>query len=421
MFNKVPHQHLLHKLQYYGVGNKTLKLIQSFLTDRKQQVALEGTLSSSATVLLGVPKGTVLGPLLFLTCINNLPDAVQHSSARFSADDSLLYRRTKDQQDQALLQEDFDSLEEWEYMWRMEFKPSKYNVICIMPNKQRKVLTSSHFLHGQTLETTNASKYLGITISSVLSWSTHVEDVAAWGNRTVGFLQRKYRECTPKDKSVTYTTTVRPTLEYVSAVWDSHKQKDIRLLEKVQRWAAWYVTNNYTDRSPGTVTPMLEYLMWSNLEHRRRQVCLGMLYKINKGLVNINPASFFLHFDPRTRGTQRLYQEETQHPVLFHSFFPRTVYKWNLFPTSISSAPSLESFQSRLVRSPHLSMNIKIMYIVFTTSAPVFCFNKTQGTDRDHLLTHIAAGLAMLCESPVLHRKKSRLADDVLNVTMITP
>ena len=142
-------------------------------------MALEGTLSSSATVLLGVPQGTVLGPLLFLTCINNLPDAVQHSSARFSADDSLLYRRTKDQQDQALLQEDFDSLEEWEYMWRMEFKPSKYNVICIMPNKQRKVLTSSHFLHGQTLETTNASKYLGITISSVLSWSTHVEDVAA--------------------------------------------------------------------------------------------------------------------------------------------------------------------------------------------------------------------------------------------------
>ena len=68
-FDKVPHQRLLHKLQYHGVGNKTLKWIQSFLTNRKQQVALEGTLSSSAAVLSGVPQGTVLGPLHFLTYI----------------------------------------------------------------------------------------------------------------------------------------------------------------------------------------------------------------------------------------------------------------------------------------------------------------------------------------------------------------
>ena len=55
---------------------------------------------------------------------------------------------------------------------------------------------------------------------------------------------------------------------------------------------------------------------------------------------------------------------------------------------------------------PHLSMNIKIMYIVLTTSAPVFhCFNNTQGTDHDHFLTHVAAGLATLCKSPVLYRK----------------
>ena len=142
-------------------------------------MALEGTLSSSAAVLSGVPQGSVLGPLLFLTYINDLPDAVQHSSARLFADDSLLYRRIKDQHDQALLQEDFDSLEEWEHMWQMEFNPSKCNVICIMPNKQRKVLTYSYFLHGQTLETTSASEYLGVTISSDLSWSTHVEDAAA--------------------------------------------------------------------------------------------------------------------------------------------------------------------------------------------------------------------------------------------------
>ena len=167
------------------------------------------------------------------TYINDLPDAVQHSSARLFADDSLPYRRIKDQQDQALLQKDLDSLEEREHLWQMEFNPSKCNIICIMPNKQRKVLTASYFLHGQTLETTSASKYLGITINSDLSWSNHVEDVAAQGNWTVGFLQRNFRECPPKVKSAAYTTMVYPTLEYALAVWDPHKQKDIRLLEKV--------------------------------------------------------------------------------------------------------------------------------------------------------------------------------------------
>ena len=178
-------------------------------------------------------------------------------------------------------------------MWQMEFNPSKCNVICIMPNKQRKVLTSSYFLNGQTLETTSASKYLGITISSDLSWPTHVEDVAARWNRTVGSLRRNFRECTPKVRSATYTTTVRPTLEYASAVCDPDKQKDIRLLEKIQSRAASYVTNNYTDRSPGTVTSVLEYLKWTSLEHRRQQIHLGMLYKINNGLLDINPDIFF--------------------------------------------------------------------------------------------------------------------------------
>ena len=150
-------------------------------------MALEGTLSSSAAVLSGVPQGSVLGPLLFLTYINDLPDAVPHSNARLFADDSLLYRRIKDQK-KVLLQDDLDFREEWEHMWQMESNPSKCNVIRIMANKQRKVLTAIYFLHGQTLETTSAGKYLGTTISSDLSWSTHVEDVVAQGNRTVRLL-----------------------------------------------------------------------------------------------------------------------------------------------------------------------------------------------------------------------------------------
>ena len=152
----------------------------------------------------------------------------------------------------------------------MNFNTSKSNVIRIMPNKRRETLTSSYSLHGQIMESTN--KYLGINIRSDLSWSNHVEDVAARGNRTMRFLRRNFRECTPKVKTATYTTLVRPTLEYASAVWDSYKQKDVQLLENVQRRAARYVNNNYTDISPGSVTTMLENLKWTSLEHRRYKI-----------------------------------------------------------------------------------------------------------------------------------------------------
>ena len=147
-------------------------------------------------------------------------------------------------------------------------------------------------------------KYLGIDISSDLSWSNHVEDVAARGNRTTGFLRRKRVYPMHKVKSSSYTTIGVHLISLGSA-----QAKGSR--------AARCVNNSYTDRSPGSVTSILENLKWTSLEHRRQQICLKMLYKINKGLTGFNPESFFSHSDPRTRGAQRLHQGQIQHPSLF--------------------------------------------------------------------------------------------------------
>ena len=133
-------------------------------------------------------------------------------------------------------------------------------------------------------------------------------------------------------------------------------------------------------------------------------------------ITDINPESFFRHSDPRTRGSQRLYQEQTQHPVLFHSFSPLHSLRIEPPPYICFFSPftgvlpeSTRPQPPQPAAGPHLSMNIKIMYIVLTTSPPVFyCFNNTQGTDRDHFLTHIDAGLATFCKSPVRDRKRRR-------------
>ena len=93
-FDKVNHFKLGLKLTHYGIKGNYLKWIQSFLNNRTQQVVLNGTVSDPANVLSGVPQGTVLGPLLFLIYINDMPALLQ-SILRLFADDAYLYRVNK--------------------------------------------------------------------------------------------------------------------------------------------------------------------------------------------------------------------------------------------------------------------------------------------------------------------------------------
>ena len=112
-FDKVPHNRLLMKLHHYGVRGHLHDWIASFLLGRSQQVVLDGQASSASTVSSGVPQDTVLGPLLFLLFINDLPSSVT-STTKLFADDCLLYRRIKSPEDQVTLQKDLKSLQQWE-------------------------------------------------------------------------------------------------------------------------------------------------------------------------------------------------------------------------------------------------------------------------------------------------------------------
>ncbi|KAK7088841.1 hypothetical protein V1264_024395 [Littorina saxatilis] len=228
----------------------------------------------------------------------------------------------------------------------MEFNPSKCNIIRILPSKNKPPIVSTYHLHGQTLETTKESKYLGVTITENLSWTNHIKNVTAKGNRTVGFLRRNFKECTTKVKSATYTTMVRPTLEYASTVWDPRQENDKQALEMVQRRAARYAHNNYFEKTPGVVTNMLNNLGWETLEKRRENNRLMMLYKIKHKMVGIDEKNYLHSSDARTRG-DGLRQQQDFHKAICNTFFPRTISNWNHLPTTTTSAPSSSSWRSQ--------------------------------------------------------------------------
>lgn len=126
-FDKVNHRLLTHKLTHYGVSGRTNIWIQNFLADRHQAVVVDGAKSSKIPVRSGVSQGSVLGPSLFLSYINDLPGRVS-SNARLFADDTALDRKIETAEDSKILQSYLLELEKWEKEWDMKFHPDKCNV-----------------------------------------------------------------------------------------------------------------------------------------------------------------------------------------------------------------------------------------------------------------------------------------------------
>ena len=217
-FDTVPHNRLLLKCSQYGVDGKINDWLSAFLKDRKQRVVVGGDYSQWADVVSGVPQGTVLGPLLFLIYINDLPENI-NSSVRLFADDCVLYKKITSIRDTVILQKDLETLSSWEHRWQMSFNPDKCYVLRI-PSSRSPIITS-YKLGNSILQETKQHSYLGVDIQNDLKWDTHINRITSSASKTLGFIRRNLGACTMDTKKSAYTALVRPTLEYCSAVWGS--------------------------------------------------------------------------------------------------------------------------------------------------------------------------------------------------------
>ncbi len=137
---------------------------------------LDGAKSSTANVESGVLQGSVLGSLLFLLYINDLPDAIStESTTRLFADGCALYRNIETQEDTQSLQDDIDKLQKWETEWMMEFHPKKCQVLQI--TNKRKTVNYPYNIHNHTLDIVDSVVYLGVTMHKSLKWNKHINEV----------------------------------------------------------------------------------------------------------------------------------------------------------------------------------------------------------------------------------------------------
>ena len=249
-FDKVPHRRLNFKLDWYGIRGNTREWILDFLSGRYQRVVLEGASSDSEPVVSGVPQGTVLGPVLFLLYINDLPDDY--------------------------FAKDLNKIAEWEFIWQMQFNIDKCFILRVGRPKHK--LVHVYTVHNPNVSETNSAKYLGLTITSDLQWNQHIKNITNKANSILGLLRRNLRIPSQTIKTHAYQSLVRPHLEYASTVWDPHTQNNIHKLDMIQRRAARNACNRYHNIS--SVTEMVGHLSWEPLATRRRNMRLCMLYTI---------------------------------------------------------------------------------------------------------------------------------------------
>ena len=348
-FDLVSHKHLIYKMSKYGITNQVLEWVEAFLSQRSQRVVIRGTASESFAVTSGVPQGSVLGPVLFLIYINDLPLEIISPLSLF-ADDSKIFtkiiseknRKENSIKGNEVLQNDLEAIKSWADKWKMSFNIDKCKVMHLGSKNPKHVYS----MGGRNLMDTTTEKDLGVLFDSELEFDQHIRGLVNKANRMLGMIKLGFA-CMDKQIFMNlYPVLVRPLLEYCVQVWSPYKRKHIDLLEGVQRRATKLVPEirgkSYEER--------LAFLGLTTLEDRRVRGDMIETYKILSGKEDVNPDTFFqmaqIRGDPALRNTLKLGKRGAKGDKRKYTFSYRVVDKWNSLSKSEFNAKKTSGFKS---------------------------------------------------------------------------
>ena len=317
-FDSVAHQRLLVKLESIGIKGDLLNWIRSFLSGREQCVKVNGVTSGWKKVLSGIPQGSVIGPLLFVIFINDMPNEVKFNLCKLFADDCKLYGRV-DSSGENKMQLDVTNLENWSRKWQLPFNATKCKVMHIGRNNPNHQYT----LNDHTLETSTCEKDLGVYIDNQLKFHEHTAAATKTANQVLGVIKKAYKTRDNLTIPILYKSMVRPHLEYGNLIWGPFFKQDMKSVEKIQRRATKLVSSikdlSYEDRLKALKLPSLVY--------RRRRGDMIQMYKIMNGLVRVEVKTLFSPTAlSHTRGHhQKVYKGRANKATRMSSFSHRVI------------------------------------------------------------------------------------------------
>ena len=373
-----------------------LETLTDFLKDRKQGVVLNGQNVSWANVEAGVPQGSILGPLLFLIYINDLPDNLSTNVKLFTDDTSLFSVVHNITASSCDLNDDLNRVREWPFQWKMSFnpEPSKQAQEVIFTRKLQKKDYPLLYFNDSSVKETCEQKHLGMLLDFRFDFQEHWKSLLQKVNKTVALLH-KFQNILPRLALLTfYKCFVGSHLDYCDIIYDevfnnSFHQK----IESLKYNAALAFTGAIRGTSR---EKSYQELGLESLQQRRwyRKLCLFFkIYKnqCSKHLFDIIPQS---NCQYRTRNAQNIPHINVKHQLFKNSYFPSTIIEWNKLNSNIRNSETLNIFKS------------KILEFLRPTANSIFGCHNPVGVK---LLTRLRLGLSHLREHKFKHGFQDKL------------
>ena len=364
-FDSVSHDLILHKLKHlYGIDGIMLKFIRSYLEGRQQQVVVGGFKSSLLPVKSGVPQGSILGPLLFVLFINDMFSCVSEGTdIALYADDTKIWREILAFEDHLIIQKDIDKLFEWSINNRMRFHPGKCKALSV--TMQRNIqLVFSYQLNGNIIDYVTSQRDLGVLINTKLNWGAQCDALVTKANSSLGLLKRTcHFTSNVRQKRSFYLALVRSIFEHCSVIWSPQYSTHIDKFAAIQKRAVkWIKGEQFASYSDEVFIEKQKELDILPIHLKFIFNDLVLFYKIVNGYVPISLPSYISALVPENvRYTRRnapilnLSDSSTyvcsvvpNSNAFRHSFFYRTMLKWNNLPVGVRQAERISSFKTSL-------------------------------------------------------------------------
>ena len=363
-FDKVWHEGLIYKLDQNGVKGNLLEMFKSYLTGRKQRVALNGEFSDWGFINSGVPQGSVLGPLLFLVYVNDLENGIK-SSIKFFADDTSLFSVVHDPLITAdELNYDLNLIAKWAVQWKMSFNPdpTKPAVEIIFSRKHIKHDHPPLTFNGVTVKRVTEHQHLGLTLDSKVTFGQHISEKLAKARKGIGVIKYLSRYVPIKTLDQIYKMYVRPHLDFCDIIYhtpeiESLFSSSIRLsfwmdqIERVQYQAALAITGTWKGTNRDKI---YEELGWESLSRRRWFRRIVQIFKLQN---NPSTPTYLKSIIPppltsvrNTRSGTKISNIDAKRDYFKNSFYPHAINSWNKLDTSLKEANSIKELKSNILK-----------------------------------------------------------------------